>query len=154
MLYLSQFLSTDVQKKGAQSGTRQLLPLSMSKKSRQKMKTSPVELIYYNGPLHPLIHSTNDRYGRSSILGYDCIWGCNYGHHAWSVKWPCMHAWRSIVAQGKHKRLHGVGSSVEINEISVWREQQTNKITGSTVSLIGVNNQFDKTWRGEWSAYF
>ena len=41
MLYLSQFLSTDVQKKGAQSGVRQLLPLSMSKKSRQKMKTSP-----------------------------------------------------------------------------------------------------------------
>ena len=41
MLYLSQFLSADVQKKGAQSGTRQLLPLSMSKKSRQKMKTSP-----------------------------------------------------------------------------------------------------------------
>ena len=40
VLYLSQFLSTDVQKKGAQIASAQLLPLSMSKKSRQKMKTS------------------------------------------------------------------------------------------------------------------
>ena len=41
MLYLSQFLSTDVEKKGAQIALHRLLPLSMSKKSRQKTKTSP-----------------------------------------------------------------------------------------------------------------
>ena len=41
MLYLSQFLSTDAQKKGAQIALHRLLPLSMSKKSRQKTKTPP-----------------------------------------------------------------------------------------------------------------
>ena len=38
MLCLSQFLNADVQKKGAQSGSRQLLPLSMPKNRYKKWK--------------------------------------------------------------------------------------------------------------------
>ena len=38
MLYLSQFLSTDVQKKGAEISLAQLLPSSMSKNRDKKQK--------------------------------------------------------------------------------------------------------------------